>query len=133
LFRFLGRIIEVSEAHTGGIFCIEETGNEMSIIRKVLRKRLVDREAEEVYYNEGILQKCINTGEGEYQIDWSGYPGIDTLTGMPDWQSVIAVPMTDRGKIRGVTYLSVPIKSKEFDEGTYNYVKTLTDIMAAAF
>ncbi|MDD3706419.1 MAG: hypothetical protein PHC45_10220, partial [Clostridiaceae bacterium] len=56
----------------------------------------------------------------------------DTLTGMPDWQSVIAVPMIDRGKIRGVTYLSVPIKSKEFDEGTYNYVKTLTDIMAAA-
>jgi len=41
--------------------------------------------------------------------------------------------MIDRGRIKGVTYLSVPIKSKEFDAGTYNYVKTLSDIMAAAF
>ena len=75
----------------------------------------------------------METGKGEYQIDWNGYPGIDILTGMPDWQSVIAVPMTDRGRIKGVTYLSVSIKSKEFDAGTYNYVKTLVDIMAAAF
>ncbi|HWR61381.1 MAG TPA: GGDEF domain-containing protein, partial [Clostridia bacterium] len=132
LFSFLGRIIEVSEAQTGGIFCIEETGEETRISRKVLRKRLVDREAEEVYYNESILQKCIDNREGEYQIDWSGYPGIDSLTGMPDWQSVIAVPMTDRGSIKGVAYLSVSIKNKEFDAGTYNYVKVLSDIMAAA-
>jgi diguanylate cyclase (GGDEF)-like protein len=133
LFSFLGRIIEVSEAQTGGIFCIEKTGERTRIIRKILRKRLVDKEVEEIYYNEGILQKCIDTGEGEYQIDWSGYPGMDPLTGMPDWQSVITVPLIDRGKIKGVTYLSVPIKSKEFDAGTYNYVKTLVDIMAAAF
>jgi len=132
LFSFLGRIIEVSEAQTGGIFCIEEAGNEKRISRKILRKRLADKE-EEVYYNEGIVHKCMETGKGEYQIDWNSYPGIDILTGMPDWQSVIAVPMIDRGRIKGVTYLSVPIKSKEFDAGTYNYVKTLSDIMAAAF
>ena len=70
--------------------------------------------------------------EGEYQIDWNGYSGIDPLTGMPDWQSVIAVPMIDRGKIKGIAYLSVSIKNKEFDANTYNYVKTLSDIMAAA-
>ena len=69
---------------------------------------------------------------GDYQIDWSGYPGIDSLTGMPDWQSVIAVPMIDRGMLVGVIYLSVSIKSKEFDAGTYNYVKTLSDVMTAA-
>ena len=69
---------------------------------------------------------------GEYQIDWSGYPGIDPLTGMPDWQSVIAVPMIDRGRLKAVAYLSVSIKNKEFDAGTYNYVKTLSDIMTAA-
>jgi len=46
---------------------------------------------------------------------------------------VITVPMIDRGKLRGVTYLSISIKNKEFDAGTYNYVKTLSDIMASAF
>jgi hypothetical protein len=41
--------------------------------------------------------------------------------------------MIDRGKIKGIAYLSVSIKNKEFDADTYNYVKTLSDIMAAAF
>ncbi len=133
LFSFLGRIIEVSEAQTGGIFYIDETEEgECSISRRLLRKKLVDREVDEAYYNEGIVQKCMESRVGEYQIDWSGYPGIDPLTGMPDWQSVIAVPMIDRGTLKGVAYLSVSIKNKEFDAGTYNYVKTLSDIMAAA-
>jgi diguanylate cyclase (GGDEF)-like protein len=134
MFKFLGRIIEVSEAQTGGIFYIEETDEgEMRISKKLLRKRLVDRAIDEAYYNENILQKCMDDMEGEYQIDWNGYSGIDPLTGMPDWQSVIAVPMIDRGKIKGIAYLSVSIKNKEFDADTYNYVKTLSDIMAAAF
>ncbi|MHB1394847.1 MAG: diguanylate cyclase [Clostridia bacterium] len=133
MFSFLGRIIEVSEAQTGGIFYIDETEEgERSISSRLLRKKLVDREVEEAYYNEGIVQKCIESRVGEYQIDWSGYPGIDPLTGMPDWQSVIAVPMIDRGRIKGMAYLSVSIKNKEFDAGTYNYVKTLSYIMAAA-
>jgi hypothetical protein len=134
MFNFIGRIIEVSEAQTGGIFYIEETEEgECSISGKLMRKRLYDEEIEEAYYNESILQKCMENKAGEYQIDWSGYPGIDTLTGMPDWQSVISVPMLDRGKLKGVVYLSVSIKDNEFDAGNYNYVKTLSDIMAAAF
>ncbi|HOR85048.1 MAG TPA: diguanylate cyclase [Bacillota bacterium] len=133
MFNFLGRIIEASEAQTGGIFFIEETSDGGARIgRKILRKSLTGTEAEEIYYNEGILQKCINSKRGEYQIDWSGYPGIDSLTGMPDWQSVILIPMIDRGRLKGVAYLSVSIKNKEFDAGTYNYVKTLSDIMSAA-
>jgi diguanylate cyclase (GGDEF)-like protein len=133
MFSFLGRIIEVSEAQAGGIFYIDETEEgECSISRKLLRKKLVDREVDETYYNEGIVLKCMESKAGEYQIDWSGYPGIDPLTGMPDWQSVIAVPMIDRGRLKGVAYLSVSIKNKEFDAGTYNYVKTLSDIMTAA-
>jgi hypothetical protein len=133
MFSFLGRIIEVSEAQAGGIFYIDETEEgECSISRKLLRKKLVDREVGETYYNEGIVLKCMESKAGEYQIDWSGYPGIDPLTGMPDWQSVIAVPMIDRGRLKGVAYLSVSIKNKEFDAGTYNYVKTLSDIMTAA-
>jgi hypothetical protein len=133
MYSFLGRIIEVSEAQTGGIFYIEETEEgESSISKKLLRKRLVDREVEEAYYNESILHKCIKNRVGEYQIDWSSYPGIDPLTGMPDWQSVIAVPMIDRGRLVGVMYLSVSIKNKEFDAGTYNYMKTLSEVMASA-
>jgi diguanylate cyclase (GGDEF)-like protein len=133
MFNFLGRIIEVSEAQTGGIFYIEENKEgEKSISKKLLRKKLVDREVMEAYYNENIVQRCMEIGIGEYQIDWSGYPGIDSLTGMPDWQSVIVIPMIDRERLMGVVYLSVSIKNKEFDAGIFNYVKTLSDIMTTA-
>jgi diguanylate cyclase (GGDEF)-like protein len=134
MFNFLGRVIEVSEAQTGGIFYVEGAKEDKyRIVGKLFRKKLADKAVTDAYYNESILQKCMETGIGEYQIDWSGYPGIDSLTGMPDWQSVIAVPMTDRGRLLGVVYLSVSIKNKEFDAGTFNYIKTLSDIMVAAF
>jgi transcriptional regulator with GAF, ATPase, and Fis domain len=132
LFNFLGRLIEVSEAQTGVMFYIDEKEEGLGSIRKkVLRKKLVDSEVNEAYYNEDIVERCIESRTGEYLIDWSGYPGIDAVTGMPDWQSVIIVPMVDQGIMKGMLYLSVSIKNKEFDSNTYNYVKTLADIMAA--
>ncbi len=134
MFSFLGRIIEVSEAHTGGIFLTEEMSRgRIGISRRITRKRLAETEIGEASHNEDIIEKCISSRRGEYQIDWSSYPGIDSLTGMPDWQSVISIPMIDRGKLKGVVYLSVSIKDKEFDAGTYNYIKILSDIMSAAF
>ncbi len=132
MFSFLGRIIEVSEAHTGGIFLTEEMSRgRIGISRRITRKRLAETEIGEASHNEDIIEKCISSRRGEYQIDWSSYPGIDSLTGMPDWQSVISIPMIDRGKLKGVVYLSVSIKDKEFDAGTYNYIKILSDIMSA--
>jgi diguanylate cyclase (GGDEF)-like protein len=134
LFNFLGRVIEISEAETGILFYIGEEGKGLMGVRdKLIRKKLESSEIKESYYNEEIVERCIEKGIGEYQIDWSGYPEIDAVTGMPDWQSVIAVPMTDKGVLKAVLYLSVPIKDREFDANIYNYVKTLSDIMVPVF
>jgi hypothetical protein len=133
LFNFLGRLIEVSEAQTGVLFYTgEESSGLMSVRKKLMRKKLIASEVSEAYYNEEIVERCIEKGVGEYLIDWSGYPGIDAVTGMPDWQSVIAVPMMERGVLRAVVYLSASIKSREFDANAFNYVKTLSDIMVPA-
>jgi putative methionine-R-sulfoxide reductase with GAF domain len=50
---------------------------------------------------------------------------------MPDWQSIMTVPMTKLGKLQGILYLSASIKTKEFDAGQYNFIKTLCDILSS--
>jgi diguanylate cyclase (GGDEF)-like protein len=125
LFNFLGRIIEVSEAQTGIMFEIGEAGE---IKNRLVRKKFISTAVEEEYYNEEILARCIETKAGEYQIDWNSYPGLDAVTGMPDWQSIMTVIMTRAGRLSAVLYLSASIKTKEFDAGEYNFIKTLCDL-----
>ncbi len=134
LFCFLGRVIEVSEAQTGILFKVEETEEGKARIgEQIARKKLVENAVKEVYCNMDIIERCMESRSGEYLLDWSGYPGIDAVTGMPDWQSVIAVPLTLQGRLQGIIYLSVSIKNREFDANTYNYVKTLCDIVSAVY
>jgi diguanylate cyclase (GGDEF)-like protein len=130
LFNFLGRIIEVSEAQTGIMFGIGEEGG---IKKKLVRKKFISTAVEEEYYNEEIVARCIENEVGEYQIDWNGDSRLDTTTGMPDWKSIMTVPMASGGIIIGILYLSVSIKTKEFDAGEYNFIKTLCDIFSRIF
>jgi len=125
LFNFLGRIIEVSEAQTGILFEIGKAGE---IKSKLVRKKFISTEVEEEHYNQEVVSKCIENKSGEYKVDWNSYPGVDTITGMPDWQSIMAVPLTNGGSLFGILYLSVAIKIKEFDAGEYNFIKTLCDV-----
>ncbi|MFZ6017871.1 MAG: sensor domain-containing diguanylate cyclase, partial [Nitrospirota bacterium] len=130
IFKFLGRIIEVSEAQTGIIFHLN---GEQEIESSIARKKFTDTEIKEVYYSEGIVKKCIESRMGEYMIDWGNYPGIDSVTGMPDWQSIIVIPLTKAGILKGLLYLSVSVKNKEFDASAFNFIKTLCDIIAAIY
>ena len=129
LFNFLGRIIEVSEAQIGIIFELGEAGE---IKNKLARKKFISKAVEEEYYNEELVKHCMENETGEYRVDWNSYPGLDNVTGMPDWQSIMVVPMSIGGKLAGVLYLSASIKTKEFDAGEYNFIKTLCDIFSTA-
>jgi len=128
IYNFLGRIIEVSEAQTGIVFYIEE-GSKLS--GRLIRKKLLDAEVGEAHYNESLVYRCIESRQGEYQLDWSSYPGVDSVTGMPDWQSVMLIPLTNMGEFKGILYLTVSMKNREYDAEAYNYIKTLSDIMAS--
>jgi diguanylate cyclase (GGDEF)-like protein len=130
LFNFLGRIIEVSEAQTGMIFEIGKAGE---LEKKLVRKKFISTAVEEEYYNEEIISKCVEQKLGEYKVDWNSNSGMDAVTGMPDWQSVMVVPMTKDGTVASVLYLSASIKTKEFDAGEYNYIKTLCDIFSRIY
>ena len=130
LFNFLGRIIEVSEAQTGILFEVGETGE---IKSKLVRKKFISTAVEDEYYNEEMVAKCIETKRGEYQIDWNGNFGVDPSTGSPAWQSIMVVPLAKDGKETAILYLSVSIKTKEFDAPEYNFIKTLCDIFSRIY
>ena len=125
LFNFLGRIIEVSEAQMGIMFEVGEAGE---IKNKLMRKKFISTAVEEYHYNKEIVARCIDSEAGEYKVDWNSDSGLDTVTGMPDWQSIMTVIMTKAGRVSAVLYLSASIKTKEFDAGEYNFIKTLCDL-----
>ncbi len=130
MFSFLGRAIEISEAETGSIFIIDEYNEP---VKQISRKNMVNHIVEDVPYNKELLKKCIETVNGEYLIDWSNSVSIDSVTGMPNWQSKMIIPMTNGKKLHAVLYLAVPLKNKEFDANIYNFIKTLCDIISPVF
>ncbi|KPU27812.1 hypothetical protein TR13x_00135 [Caloranaerobacter sp. TR13] len=128
IFEILGRLIEVMEIYQAILFTIEE---DLSINKMYARKRMEQKWDNNPRYNKNIINKVIDSGKGEFLIDWEDIGKIDPVTGKPDWQSVIAVPSIINGKIKGILYLSVPIKEKEFDYNSYNFISKIADIIAA--
>jgi len=64
-------------------------------------------------------------------IDWNEITGYDAVTTMPNWNSVIAVPLINSGIVKGILYLTVSIKSKEFKFEDLNFVDTLGQLAGA--
>ncbi|MGB7605515.1 MAG: hypothetical protein WBL93_08555, partial [Lutisporaceae bacterium] len=114
----------------GIIFNIGEMGE---IRKKIVRKKFITTEVEEEYYNKEVVSKCIEGSVGEYKVDWNSYSGVDSMTGMPEWQSIMVVPMTKKGRLRGVLYLSASIKVKEFNAEQYNFIKTLCELLSIVY
>ena len=127
LFQFLGRVIEAAEADFGIIIEMDEKG----IVNQTMsRKKLEDRQSEDLYYSREILMRSFGNRRGEYAIDWGNYPGMDKTTGMPDWQSVIVTPILGSEDKKIFLYLSVSLRNKEFTGDVYNFVKTLCDMIS---
>ena len=127
---FLEKIMKASGAQKGFIFFIDTEGKPiMQIVKKDQAKMM----AKSIAYSEELLKKCVQDKVGRYLIDWSGNVAIDTVTGMPDWQSVIIIPITNYEKVNAVLYLSASLKDMEFEADTYNYINTLCNVIAPVF
>lgn len=127
IFIILGRLIEILEAEEGILFTVQND----KIKEKYYRRRFIEEWVPPFLYNEGIVNKVIETMKGKYIIDWENISELDALTNTPNWKSVIVVPTMVNKNIYGVIYLSVPIKEKEFDYNTYNLVETTSNVIGA--
>lgn len=127
IYKLLGRIIEISEAQNGMLFIVEDG----KVVNKYGRKKFEENWIEVKRYNSDILNSVIREKQGLYRVDWDDISEFDALTGNPDWQSIIVTPLILSQKVKGILYLTVSTRAKEFDFNHFNFVNTLGDITAA--
>jgi diguanylate cyclase (GGDEF)-like protein len=127
IYSFLGRLIEITAASEGILFILDE---KKTIKQVFARERFLTSWKDSPKYNSQIIERVISTKNGEYLIDWEDIGNIDVITGNPNWKSIIVVPVIKDGIVKGVLQISVPIKEKEFDYNSYNFVSTISDILA---
>ena len=125
IYNALGRIIETTEAQNGMFFMV----NEDKITEKFGRRIFEENWTAVKGYSEGILESVIIDKQGKCIIDWDSIIDYDLVTGMPNWNSVLVVPIIKSGVVRGILYLAVPIKVKEFKFEDLNFVNTLGQLL----
>ncbi|SCY04753.1 diguanylate cyclase [Alkaliphilus peptidifermentans] len=127
IYTLLGRLIEILEAEDGILFIVKNN----EILTQFGRKRFIDEWIKTYSYNNKLIEKVIQTKQGEYLIDWEDVSHIDIFTGAPNWKSVIATPIIFNGELQGIVYLAVSVKEKEFDFSGYNLAKLTSNILGA--
>lgn len=127
IYKLLGRIIEISEAQNGMLFIVEKG----KVVNRYGRKKFEENWMDVKRYNSEILNNVINEKQGVYRVDWDDISEFDALTGTPDWQSIIVTPLIKSQEVKGILYLTVSTRVKEFDFNYFNFVNTLGDITAA--
>ena len=125
IYNALGRIIETTEAKNGMFFMLEENKITEKFGRRILKENWTTVKG----YSQGIIQSVIIDKQGICIIDWDSIIDYDSVTGMPNWNSVLVVPIIKSGVVRGILYLTVPIKVKEFKFEDLNFVNTLGQLL----
>ena len=130
IFEFLGRITETMEAESCSLIEIDKDQNISQIYS---RSRLKQEWVKNPYINVEIVRRVIKNVKGEFLIDWENEYEKDIVLNTPNWHSVMAIPLVVNNRIKGVGYMTVPIKEKEFDYNSYNLAKMLWDLFALSY
>ncbi|MGV8981166.1 diguanylate cyclase [Clostridium sp.] len=125
IYSLLGRIIEITEAQKGTLFIMDGEEIKDKYSRKIFRNEWMDVDT----YNEKIIKSVIHNKQGVYKIDWDTITEYDTVTGVPNWQSVIAIPLIQGNVVKAVLYLTESTVTKEFVFEDFNFVNTLGKII----
>ena len=126
-FIFLGRVLETIDGEYGTILLVDNERIENGFTRE----RFGDSWIETPTLNNERILKSIKTKKGEFFIDWENLENIDVISGLPNWQSVIIIPLVKNQIVKGVLYITTSLRKKEFDFNSFNLAKYLSNIFAA--
>ncbi|MCL2855609.1 MAG: GGDEF domain-containing protein [Defluviitaleaceae bacterium] len=82
-------------------------------------------------YNDKIIFDAIQKQQGTYMVDWDN-DKIHIKTGSVDLQSICVAPAVSDGIVKGVLYISISAKTKEFAADEMAFVKNAAIVIAAA-
>jgi diguanylate cyclase (GGDEF)-like protein len=126
VYKILGKIIDILGAQRGMLITFDHN----NIHNIYGRERAKEEWTGHHTYNQAMIDRIVQNMSGEYYIDWENMSILDAVTKKPLWQSVIGVPVIRQSKILGIIYLSVPIKEKEFDFNSFNFLNLLSRTVA---
>lgn len=126
IHSFLGRMIEITEAQFGNLLLIDNG----VVIESYGRKSQVETWIEDISFNENIVKSVFESKQSLYMIDWDKIEKYDSITGLPDWNSIIAVPVIIQDEIKGIIYLSTSTRIKEYGVNELNFINIISDLIA---
>lgn len=127
IFKLLGRLTEFFEASYCSILLLNGEEVVKTYTRKIFETKLV----KERNINRRLIDEVCEKKIGVYLIDWDTISGFDGTTGLPDWDSVMVIPLINKGITKGVLYFNVPTKKKEFNFEEFNFASSIANIIAA--
>lgn len=118
-------MIEISEAQVGYILLYTPNGE------KVYGRRAQEEEwLEQVSIEQDILHSVILEERGLYTITWDVKDKHNKINALPDWDSILAVPIMVNGSVLGAIYLRAPSRFKEFGADDLNMVSIYSSLLA---
>ena len=127
IYEFTNRILEVLEAQYATFIKYQE---DHSFLYKT-KIRIAPDWVRTPKLNKDIINRVVKNKKGEFLVDWDNSEILDPITGEPQWQSVLVLPLIKNGAVLGLIYLSVPIKEKEFSFEDFNLGNLLSSIFVA--
>jgi len=91
--------------------------------------KLIPPGREQPTYNDEVIRDVIDTQKSLCFVDWDNNK-ISKSTDIADWQSVIVVPAVFTGRLLGVIYAGVSVKTKEFTSDELAFVQNAAIIIA---
>jgi len=126
-YEFLGKLLNIVEGEYASLILLEED----KIVTTLTRKRHTSDWVESYKINSHLIDKVIDSRKGEFLIDWETMEDIDKVSGNPNWQSTIVLPLIKNDITLGVIYITVPLKEKEFSLNNFNLASVLGNIFTS--
>lgn len=126
IYKYLGELLNIIDSETATIIILDK--NEKKYYSRI---RSHEEFVDIPVLNDKIIDRAIKDKKDEFLIDWDNLVDVDPDSGIPNWKSVIVVPMIKNGEVMGLTYLSTSLNKKEFDFQVLNLAKNCAGIFVA--
>ena len=127
-FDFLGRLIEIVGGETGSLIIYDNNNP----VDKFTRIRKETTWINNDFINYNLINKVSINKVGAYFIDWDNVEIDENILEDPNWQAILIVPMIKQVCLKGIVYITVPLKEKEFDSVDLNICNLLSNIFVGS-
>lgn len=123
----ISKIIKLFEAESGAIILKSKNKKNNELNFKINAK--IGFESYPI--NDQLVHMVAEDGTGIHQVDWDSIAKRNSITNMPEWNSVMIAPMIKNEDTIGVIYLAAPEKHTKFSLNKFIFFTFLTDIISA--